>query len=174
MKNNLAILFASATHALNVALVAGYQHAQIPIATLSFGLFATSFTAMSTLTRIKDKLYDDKEYHSRVRRLRAIDKGLVEYKPYSELERSFLFMRWFCLASGIVNVAFGMWINCWTSIVGFAIFGILLFRTARVVWFFHINLAEITRIDQEKLDENRIKEAEAARLRPKSYISLEP
>jgi hypothetical protein len=173
MTINLAFLLSPSFQKLGDSIVTSYQHAQIPLATLSFGLFAASFTAMSTLTRIKDKLYDTDAYQKRVAQLRAINKELVEFKSYQQVENSFTFMRWACLASGILNILLGFWANWWTSATGFAIFLFLLFVTSRVVWFFHVNLAEITRMDQEALNEENSKAAKARAAQPKPYAKLE-
>src|SRR4051812_38682409 len=81
------------------ALVGAYGKVQLALAAGSIAIFGLTFTAVSTLTRIKDKLYDDKTYQDLVQRQRAIDPALKEYRPYEQLTHVFQTARWFAFGN---------------------------------------------------------------------------
>lgn len=157
------------TDAIDVA----YGRSQVVLATISFAMFALTFTAVSTLTRIKDKLYDEPAYQDRVKRLQSIDPDLKDYKPFQQLNRVFTLARWMCLISGIFNLVLVFRSTWWLAILAYAAFAVLIGSVAYFAHLFHANLSEITRIDQQKLDEARRKQRDLAEAdENKKYIKL--
>lgn len=138
----------------------------------SLALCGLTFTAFSTLSRIKDKLYDSEEYHAMVRRARAIDESLEEYGPYRQLTWAYELTRWAAVVNVIYHFVSFFWFNWLSAIGGCVLILGMLALLAFVVGRFHANLATITEMDQHKADQQRLSDAAKKSEEPKPYARL--
>lgn len=155
------------------AIFTTYSSARIALFAASLAVFGLTFTAVSTLTRIKDKLYDNEKYQAMVQRLRAIDKSIGEYRSYEQLNTVFQLARWVAL----LNVAYHFTALIWVNWI-FALGGLVavVWMIAMVAWFAHlahVHTAAITKLDQFQLDEQRREQAKGSiEQHAKPYLNL--
>lgn len=139
----------------SVIIVSDYHSAQGWLIAGSLALLGLSFTAFSTLNRIKDKVYGDPRFKKRIQRLRAIELDIDPFVQYEQLLKTYDRARLMAGASACFQITLG-WLP-WSpiGIVGFGLMIISVLYVLRVAYLFSKNLREEVRLDRELWNQDR-------------------
>ena len=81
---------------------------------LTMGGFLLSLKT-GILIKIKESLYDNKEYIEKIGQLRLINPKLTQYGPLRRLSRVLSFSVFFCLLSAASQFTVGLLMNSWST-----------------------------------------------------------
>ncbi|QWE16326.1 hypothetical protein [Polynucleobacter sp. AP-Nino-20-G2] len=81
---------------------------------LTMGGFLLSLKT-GILIKIKESLYDNKQYIEKVEELRTINPKLTQYGPLKRLSRVLSFSVFFCLLSASTQFTVGLLMNSWST-----------------------------------------------------------